>query len=303
MPRFRLRFLLQEFDLVGPEIVIGRSPECHITIEDPLISRKHARVAIRGDEAYVADLGSRNGVRVNGRLIKDREQKLREGDRLRIGTQELVFSAQRTEQRTARPTGYMRVCHACGTPFPEGTPECPHCGALVVADEDTVSGVMVDSRRSWTFQLLGEVIERALTSGKSVDAERLMRRAAKEVDDQLATGERLDPNHISMIAQFGVRLSALSSASEWVAWVLTLHRRQGLMLGEEVIEQLEELDLAKMPDAVTFIEQYLEWYRSQNGEYPAGLGGDGVGRATVEELTEPSPDRGRANRLELLLRH
>ena len=67
--RFRLRFLLQELDLVGPEIILGRSPDCQITIEDPLVSRQHARITIANGVARVMDMGSRNGVRVNGNLI------------------------------------------------------------------------------------------------------------------------------------------------------------------------------------------------------------------------------------------
>ncbi|MGE3636868.1 MAG: FHA domain-containing protein, partial [Sandaracinaceae bacterium] len=233
MARFRLRFLLQEFDLVGPEIVLGRSPDCHITIEDPLISRRHAKIMIRGDVAAVQDLGSRNGVRINGRAI-DGESEIKDGDRIRLGTQELLFSVVRRRDRPARPTGYMRVCHACATPYPEGSPTCPHCGAPALEEEDTVSGMMVESRRNWTFQLLGEVIERALSTGRAAEADRLLRRAAKEVDDRLAAGERLDADHISMISTFAVRLARLVGGSEWVAWPLTLHRRQGKMLSVEV---------------------------------------------------------------------
>lgn len=281
MLRFRLRFLLQEFDLAGPEVVIGRSPDCHITIEDPLISRRHAKVVIRDDVAMVQDLGSRNGVRVNGRLIKG-EQQLKEGDRIRIGTQELVFSVVRAEARAARPTGYMRVCHACSTPYPEGSPQCPHCGAPAQAEEDTMSGVMVEPKRSWTFQLLGEVIERALASGKALEAERLMRRAAKEVDDRLAAGERLDSAHVSMIAQFAVRLARLVGGSEWVAWALTLHRRQQLMLSDDVIDRIEELDLDSFPDAKAVLETYLAWFRSQHGS--AGPSADLARLTRLEQL-------------------
>jgi hypothetical protein len=281
LPRFRLRFLLQEFDLVGPEVLIGRSPECQITIEDPLISRKHARIAIGDEHAVVHDLGSRNGVRVNGRLVKG-EQALREGDRIRIGTQELVFTIVRSEHRAARPTGYMRVCYACSTPYPEGAPQCPHCGAVAQPDEDTMSGVMVEPKRSWTFQLLGEVIERALASGKALEAERLMRRAAKEIDERLGTGERLDPAHIAMIAQFAVRLARLVSSSEWVAWALTLHRRQSMMLSDEVIDRLEELDLESFPDAKSVLDGYVAWFRSQSAGSAAG--GDAARLGRLEQI-------------------
>jgi hypothetical protein len=281
LQRFRLRFLLQEFDLVGPEVILGRSPECHITIEDPLISRRHACIAVRDNRAFVSDLGSRNGVRVNGRPI-DGEVELKDGDRVRLGTQELLFSVVSRRDRAARPTGYMRVCHACGTRYPEGSLSCPHCGAPALEEEDTVSGMMAEPRRNWTFQLLGEVIERALSTGRAAEADRLMRRAAKEVDDRLAAGERLDSNHVAMISSFAVRLARLVGGSEWVAWALTLHRRQGRMLADEVIDRLEELDLSAFPDVPRVIGSYVSWYKTQPP--PA-----------------PSPDLTRLARLEHLL--
>ena len=281
MPRFRLRFLLQEFDLVGPEVLLGRSPECHITIEDPLISRQHARIQIGDAVAKISDCGSRNGVRVNGRPIEG-SHELADGDRLRLGTQELLFSIVKHRERPVRPTGYMRVCHACGTPYPEGSPSCPHCGAPALAEEDTVSGMIAEPRRNWTFQLLGEVIERALTTGRAAEADRLMRRAAKEVDDRLAGGERLNPEHVPMIASFAVRLARLLGTSEWVSWALTLHRRQQKMLGDEVIDRLEELDLSSLPEIPTALDDYVTWYKTSPP--PA-----------------PSPDLSRLARLEKLL--
>jgi len=87
--RHRLRFLLQELDLPHGETLIGRSPDCLITLDDPLVSRRHGRLLIRGEEAIFEDLGSRNGSRVNGRRVHE-PVHLKEGDRLRIGALELV---------------------------------------------------------------------------------------------------------------------------------------------------------------------------------------------------------------------
>ncbi len=282
MPRFRLRFLLQEFDLVGPEAVIGRSPDCHITIEDPLISRRHARIAIRDGSAFVSDLGSRNGVRVNGRAIgTDTEIELKDGDRVRLGTQELLFSVVSRRERTARTTGYMRVCHACATPYPEGSAACPHCGAPALEEEDTVSGMMMEPRRNWTFQLLGEVIERALSTSRAAEADRLMRRAAKEVDDRLASGDRLEAEHVAMIASFAVRLARLLGGSEWVSWAITLHRRHGRMLADEVIDRLAELDFASLPEVPRALGSYVTWYKTQP---PPGPSHDLSRLARLEQL-------------------
>lgn len=268
---------------MGPEVILGRSPECHITIEDPLISRKHARISIRDRRVFISDLDSRNGVKVNARPI-DGEVELKDGDRIRLGAQELLFSVVSRRDRAARPTGYMRVCHACTTPYPEGSPTCPHCGAPILEEEDTVSGMMVEPRRNWTFQLLGEVIERALATSRSAEADRLMRRAAKEVDDRLARGDRLEPEHVAMIASFAVRLARLLGDTEWLAWALTLHRRHGRMLADEVIDRLEELELASFPDLPQVLEGYIAWFKAQP---PSGANADLTRLARLEQLLAP----------------
>ena len=85
MARYRLRFLLQEIDLPRGATLLGRSPECHVTLEDPLVSREHARIAIYEQSATCEDLGSRNGVKINGLAMKG-PTRLKDGDRVRIGT-------------------------------------------------------------------------------------------------------------------------------------------------------------------------------------------------------------------------
>ncbi len=67
-----------------PSFMIGRAEDCHLKPRSELISRYHC--VILSEEAYVAvrDLGSKNGVYVNGRRV-DVEQELKNGDRLAIG--------------------------------------------------------------------------------------------------------------------------------------------------------------------------------------------------------------------------
>jgi hypothetical protein len=266
--RFRLRFLLQEFDLVGPETLIGRSPDCHITIEDPLVSREHARIRVLDSgEAVLVDLGSRNGLRVNGRPVPSRsEQRLIDGDRIRLGTQELVFTNVKAREAPVRPTGFMRMCSACNTPYPEGAAVCPHCGAATADDEDTMSGIAVEPRRSWTFHLLGEVIERALATRRATEAERLLRRASREIDERLAAGDKLDIANVTLIAGFAVRLAALASNSEWVAWALTLHSRQSLMVSASFLDALEQLDVEAFPELGQIVGGYCHWYRQHTSQ-------------------------------------
>jgi len=70
--------------------VVGRSHECDVVLEDAGISRRHAEIRPRAEGWTVADLGSTNGVLLNGRPVRD-EQPLHAGDKLELGSTEIVF--------------------------------------------------------------------------------------------------------------------------------------------------------------------------------------------------------------------
>jgi len=76
----------QQFNLAGKEkIGIGRDPQCQIALDDPTVSRNHAEIVCKGEQNIVIrDLGSTNGVYVNGKKIK--EEPLHDGDKVLIGT-------------------------------------------------------------------------------------------------------------------------------------------------------------------------------------------------------------------------
>ena len=69
--------------LYRPVLLIGRHLECDVRIDSPKISRRHCCLAMAYDRVLIRDLGSRNGVRVNGRLVE--EARLQAGDELAIG--------------------------------------------------------------------------------------------------------------------------------------------------------------------------------------------------------------------------
>ena len=69
--------------LQRPILLIGRHPECDVRIDLPKISRRHCCIALAYDRVMIRDLGSRNGLRVNGLLIE--EAQLQPGDEIAIG--------------------------------------------------------------------------------------------------------------------------------------------------------------------------------------------------------------------------
>jgi hypothetical protein len=75
--------------LSGNHILIGRSRECEVVLEDPNVSRRHAEMRRDNGRWVIADLGSTNGIKVNGRRV-DRAA-LEPGDRITLGVTDLTF--------------------------------------------------------------------------------------------------------------------------------------------------------------------------------------------------------------------
>lgn len=70
-------------------LTIGRSPSNDLCLDDPHISNTHCLISKIGDHFHIEDLGSRNGVQVNG--VKTKECRLREGSQIVLGQSEFVF--------------------------------------------------------------------------------------------------------------------------------------------------------------------------------------------------------------------
>ena len=77
----------------GDELVVGRAPNCDLVFATAGVSRKHARFVREGECFRVFDLGSANGVRVNGERLTER--LLQVGDVVGIDDYTLTFVIDR----------------------------------------------------------------------------------------------------------------------------------------------------------------------------------------------------------------
>jgi hypothetical protein len=248
--RFRLRFLLQEFDLPRGITVIGRSLDCNLTIEDPLVSRQHARIVVDEEGAAVEDMGSRNGVRVNGASVRG-VAALQDGDRVRIGTQDFVFCrVDPAGKAHSKTTGVLRLCAKCRLPYPREMPACPNCEATEQTDEETLSGSFgAENQTAWSVQLLVEALERALTLGRVSDAERIVRRASAQVEELVAAGGAVDTKALAGLASQAAATTLATNDPTWVLWAIDIYRRTDRVPPAEVVEKIGEAG-AKHPSVV-----------------------------------------------------
>ena len=76
-----------------PRSVLGRSREADVQIEDPNVSRRHAEVVRDGAAFWVVDLGSTNGIEIDGRRVQ--RAQLEDGTAFIIGETTVTFSTER----------------------------------------------------------------------------------------------------------------------------------------------------------------------------------------------------------------
>ena len=79
----------RKHEVTAPSVVLGRSRDADIRIADVNVSRRHAELRQEGAGYWIVDLGSTNGLELNGKRT-DRS-RVRDGDRIVIGSTEIVF--------------------------------------------------------------------------------------------------------------------------------------------------------------------------------------------------------------------
>ena len=197
---FQLRYQQHDFDLTEGRFLIGRSTDCQLSLDDPLVSRLHAALTVNGDEVVVEDLGSRNGVRLNGRRIEGVE-KLAHGDRLTIGTQELALVSAR--------------------------------GAAT----ETVVRRGATQTRAEAFELLGSLADKALALGRGEEAERIL---GTRLEQLLVDAGRAPPppELVERAALFALRLAATTGRARWFDYVIQLYSDAGRACPVTVVDEL-----------------------------------------------------------------
>ena len=79
----------QSFQPTEGRTLIGRSPECHVFLDDVTVSRRHAELTREAETFSIRDLGSLNGTYVNRRRIES--TVLENDDEVQIGKYRLTF--------------------------------------------------------------------------------------------------------------------------------------------------------------------------------------------------------------------
>ncbi|HEY7793231.1 MAG TPA: DUF3662 and FHA domain-containing protein [Gaiellaceae bacterium] len=81
------------YALEGTRVVLGRSKDTDVRVEDANVSRRHAELRREGADWWLVDLDSTNGTQLNGRRVS--RSKLADGDTITLGATDLTFARTR----------------------------------------------------------------------------------------------------------------------------------------------------------------------------------------------------------------
>lgn len=144
-------------DMMGEGATIGRASRNQVVLEDPAISRLHARVSLKQGSAFLMDAGSTAGTALNGtRLAPNTPARLAEGDRIVIGPFTLAVGGAETGAEALRTTIMSDPPASAYMPLVGATPEsCARWngGELAVR----VQRIVVETPEVKTLVLVPEV--------------------------------------------------------------------------------------------------------------------------------------------------
>ena len=254
---FRLRHLQHDFELGLGEFAIGRSPECQLSLDDPLVSRKHALLVVSPESVLIKDLGSRNGVVVNGTKI-DTSRVLLDGDRIVIGSQEMTIMAR---PAAASPQYVRRTTTGAQTLSSFARPHSLEPSRMASEPIKEPIGPR-DAKRVDSFPLLSTLADKALALGRPEDAERILSSLMLEVLNNAQRGDVLPNETVDQAALYGVRLANATSKGSWVDYVVTLYAAVRRPCPASIVDELHSVVRKTSAVDLSGLRAYVDMLRA-----------------------------------------
>ncbi len=276
----RLRYLSHELEVPLGQFVIGRSADCQLALDDPLVSRRHALLTVRADSVTVEDLGSRNGVRLNDKKIEGRVE-VTHGDKITIGSQEMTvegtpdesvlavpesiaFGVTRTTTLTPQVAAMMQREELHEEPWTEST--TPGISLSFSSSRNPPVGVQAPDRRVTALSFIGSLADKALTMGRAEEAERILHRSLNELLERARDGT-LPPNEVAAkAAMYAAKLATATSKGYWIEYIFALYSCTGQLVPGSVVDELySSVRKVKSLD-MTILRNYIESLRKRSAQ-------------------------------------
>jgi len=219
--RHSLRYNDHDIELPPGEFVIGRAANCQLSLDDPLVSRNHATLTVTPEAVVLADLGSRNGVRVNSDRIEGK-RALSHGDQISIGSQDMTLLSRRE----------------------------------LVADT-----LIQGPERASAFGLLGILADKALAMGRGDEAEKLLFEQLDQLLVDAQRGVTVSAETAERASEYALKLAVASANGRWVDYIFRLHLATGRMCAGAIVDELYTVLRRVKSVNLPVLRDYLQYLR------------------------------------------
>lgn len=230
-------------------ITIGRGGAADIVLAGPLVSRRHAELTDTLHGLVVTDLGSRNGVFVNGHRITT-PVVLEVGDTLAIGESTFVLLA--LVDPAARRSATVSDVRAIREPLPSYSSE----------------EASVATRRADALQLLGSVVDKALALGRGEEAEHLIGNHLVAALSDAKAGRPVAPEFARAAAQYAVKLAVATGKANWLDFTFRLYATLGSTMPLAIVDEMYTVLRRVRGLDRELLHQYIEQQRARPDSSP-----------------------------------
>lgn len=247
--RVSLRFSDHDVELAPGETVVGRSPRCQLVLDDPLVSRSHARLVVNGPYVTIEDLGSANGVLVNGQRL-ERARVLGAGDTVAIGQSTFSLGIDKNAAAPARERSGAQTLS--GFQAMLSAPESAH------QEPDRSEA----TRKGDALDLLVGVADKVLALGRGDEAERILGSYLRNLLQAARIRREVDVRLAEKASMYALRIAEATGKGGWVDYVFELYTVVKRPLPAPLTERLYE-SLRKTPHvSISVFREYLSALRA-----------------------------------------
>jgi pSer/pThr/pTyr-binding forkhead associated (FHA) protein len=223
--RFWLEHDGPSIELRRGQVLIGRSSGCHIVLEDNMVSRRHAELRVTDEAVTVHDLGSVNGIYVNGERVRD-QRRLKDGDRLQIGQRELTLKSVARDSVPA-------VSDRLTAETLHGNMLSPLAQTAPTSEDTTHIGDV--------FDVLGSVADKVLALERGEEAERILSGVLHSVLREVTEGRPVNLDTAEQAASYAVRIAGATGRASWLDYTIQLYATLGKVLPAAIVDRLYDV--------------------------------------------------------------
>ena len=220
------RYALLEGEVRHPlnksPLLVGRGSDADILLTGPLVSRRHAEFHETEAGVVVIDLGSQNGVLVNGAPIAGPTALLL-GDKIAVGDNEFELT-EVVAERAERTSGFELNRESSRVP----------AGTYASTAEET----SVATRRADALYLLGNVADKALALGRGPEAEHVLGTHLVATLSDAVAGRSVAPEVARIAAQYAVKLATATGKASWLDFAFRLYEALGETIPLPIVDEM-----------------------------------------------------------------